>query len=195
MQQRKRQHQDGLTLVEMMVSVAILMLVLVPTLMSLRSSERSTNDLRTATEVRAQVRFAMDTLVRDFRQAQTADSSLAPVVSVSGTTLTFYSPDRSTPFRLRKITYTINGALLTRSVTVSTNSGAPPWTFGTTTPASEFAFSLKPGSLFVAKNAAGAVTTTPADVRRLDVTLIVNGLPREGAAQTFTQSVETRTAS
>jgi hypothetical protein len=108
--------------------------------------------------------------------------------------LSFYSPDKSVPHKLRKITYLIVGSQLKRSVTKSTNSGSPPWTFGPTTPATEFAFALKPGSTFVAYDAAGAVTTSAADVRKIDVTLVVNDLSRPGAAQTFRQSAEIRTA-
>jgi type II secretory pathway pseudopilin PulG len=187
-----KQRQAGFTLVELSVTVALLMIVLVPILMSLRSSESSTGDIRKSTEARAQARAAIDLLTRDLRQAQTEDPTLMAVTEISASKITFHSPDKSTPYRLRKITYQLSGSTLTRSVAVGTYTGSS-WTFPTA-PAATVIENVKPGSTFAAKNRAGAATTAPADVRIVDVTVIVNGIPRPGAAQTFRQTVELRAA-
>jgi prepilin-type N-terminal cleavage/methylation domain-containing protein len=192
---QSQKQQSGFTLVELSVTVALLMLVLVPTLMSLSSSERSTGDLRKSTEARAQARHAVDAIARELRQAQTGDPALTAVTSISPTAITFHSPDKSTPFRLRRITYQITGTALTRSEAWSTNAGTPPWTFGPATAPVAVIENVRAGSSFTGKTRSGTPTSLAADVRVVNVTVVVNGVTaRPGAAQTFTQTVELRAA-
>lgn len=193
----RRRRQDGFTLVELLVTVSLLMVVLVPTLLTLLRAQTGTNDLRKLTEARALTRAAMDQMTRDLRQAQRGGPTLPPVLAISGDGLTFLSPDKSTPMRLRKITYAITTTgTLTRSQVSSTNSGSAPWTFPATTPvAAVVTTGVKAASSsFVGRAGDGAVTTDPEAVVRVDLTLVVNGLTRDSAAQTYVQSIDIRSA-
>jgi len=211
MQRSDRSRLDGgYTLIELVIVVSLLMVVLVPILMTLLRANTGSNDLRKNTEARATTRTAVDTLVRDFRQAQTRVQGMSHVTEVSPTSITFYSPDKTLVsatdigfFKLRKITYQIVGTTLTRQVTTTTNQ-APPWTFPSTAgPTLVVATNLRPysttatsRSYFRAFTGAGVdVTSAPSmvgQVKRLFIHFEVNALPRNSALQIFEDTVEMR---
>ena len=200
----------GYTMIELIIVVSLLMVVLVPILMTLLRANTGSNDLRKNTEARATTRQAVDTLIRDFRQAQTRVQGMSHVAEVSPTSITFYSPDKTviSPtdigfYKLRRITYQIVGTTLTRQVTTSTNQ-SPPWTFPTTTgPTIVVATNLRPysataasRSYFRAFTETGTdVTSAPSmvgQVQRLFVHIEVNALKRASAVQIFEDTVEMR---
>jgi type II secretory pathway pseudopilin PulG len=207
---RRSDANAGYTLIELIIVVSLLMVVLVPILMTLLRANTGSTDLRKNTEARATTRQAVDTLVRDFRQAQTRVQGMSHVEAVSPTSVTFYSPDKTVIaatdigfFKLRRITYEIVGTTLTRQVTTSTNQ-APPWTFPATAgPTLVVATNLKPysttaasRSYFRAFSATGVdVTSAPtmvSEVRRLFLHFEVNALPRTSSLQIFEDTVEMR---
>jgi hypothetical protein len=74
------------------------------------------------TQEQADTRLAIDTLVRDLRQAYTGKvAPMNSIVTMQAGTISFYSPDQVPDFHLRLITYKLTAGSLTRSVTTSTN--------------------------------------------------------------------------
>ena len=64
------------------------------------------------------------------RRAIAGDTSLARISTATSTQLTFLSPDRAQPMRLRRIAYQVTGGQLQRAIATSTNTAAP-WTIPT----------------------------------------------------------------
>ncbi len=120
--------EDGFTLVEMLVTLAILM-----TLVSAFALVFQTTITRSATltehaTLEAEGRATVDTIANELRQAACYDSSTPPVVAASGSSLTFYTPDRATPYHLREVQYTLTNGTLYEQQVFSTNTAGPPWT-------------------------------------------------------------------
>lgn len=191
-----RRDESGATLVELSVALGLLGILLVAALGSFGTGWRRSADLDRETVRQAEAREALDVLVADLRQAFTGDPALSPVTAIGASTITFHSPDRATPYRLRRITYRRTGSVLERSVTTSTNAGGAPWTFGTTAPFVPLVSGLQAGTMFTALDAAGAVTTTPAAVRQVDVRFAVD-VARSGSSpvRVWVTSVHLRSAS
>lgn len=184
---------SGFTVIELAVASSILLLILGAALSEFASSQRHAEDLRRQNELQAQVREAIDRLVPDLRQAYTGDPALTPIESIASAAITFYSPNRAQPFGLRKIAYRLNGSTLERSVTASTNSGAPPWTFGTPGPFIPVVRNVQPGTLFAGMDSTGAPTLDPAAIHRVGIELVVDVNPaRAPVMQTYQTTVEIR---
>ncbi len=125
----------GFTLVEVLVATSILAVVMLIAYNTLNGGVKHAADVQSRAQIEADVRVVADAFVRDFRQAYSGDptGTLTRVASgMNATTVTFYSPDRATPYHLRKISYRLNGTTLERAVTVSSDTDGYPWTFGAT---------------------------------------------------------------
>lgn len=138
-------------------------------------------------------RAAIERLTTDLRSAtNTVDDQ--PVITSTGTTLTFDSPDRGTPFHLRRISYRLNGANLERSTLTSLNTGSAPWTWPVTpAPWIPELDSLSNAPVFTYYDSTGAVTTTPANVHSVRVTLTVTAHQGQASASTYSALVAIRT--
>jgi hypothetical protein len=121
------------------------------------------------------VRLAADTFERDLRQAYTGDASLKRIGSLAAAQITFYSPDRSTPFHMRMISYRMTGTTLQRSVTTSTDADGFPWVFGATGPYATVLKNVRNTTLFTFRDVANTVTTDPAVVATVQLDLTVDG--------------------
>jgi Tfp pilus assembly protein PilW len=166
--------EAGVSLVEMAVATALLSAVLALVYGAMWSSSTYGANLQKRTDLLAATRLALDSFQRDVRQAYTGDQNTPVIESMSATQITFFSPDRGAPMRVRKIVYRLNGTSLERSTTISTNTDTPPWTFPGT--AGAFQVVLKDvvnAPAFVYRDINGAVTATPGAVRNIDVTLDV----------------------
>jgi prepilin-type N-terminal cleavage/methylation domain-containing protein len=164
----------GFTLVEVMVATAILGVVLALVFSALNGGVRQAADAQNRAVVEADVRVTAEAFVRDLRQAYTGDSSLGRVDSMSATQITFYSPDRQTPFHLRKISYKLTGTDFQRSTMVSTDTDGFPWVFGTTGTYITQLQSVRNSTVFAYRDADGAVTTDPTSVSVVDLNLTVD---------------------
>jgi prepilin-type N-terminal cleavage/methylation domain-containing protein len=170
---RPRRADRGFTLVEVMVATSLLGIVLLLVYGAMGSGVQQVADVDVRIQIQSEVRVAADAFVRDLRQAYTGDASLVRVDSIGPTQITFYSPDRATPFHIRKISYRLVGTELQRSVTTSTDTNGFPWDFGTTGPYVTVLDDVVNTTIFTFRDTGGLATTTPSRVAvvQLDVTV------------------------
>jgi prepilin-type N-terminal cleavage/methylation domain-containing protein len=170
---RRRRSDRGFTLIEVTVATTILGVVLLLVYGTLNTGVRQAADVEARLQTEANVRLAADTFERDVRQAHTGDASLSRISSLAAAQITFYSPDRATPYHIRKISYRMSGTTLQRSVTTSTDTDGFPWVFPTTEPYTMVLESVRNTTLFTFRDVAGAITTDPTTVATVQLDLTV----------------------
>lgn len=183
--------EDGLGAVEMLVSVALVGTVGGAMMTMLSTTSHWSTNVKEQSAQQGEVRSALDGLSSDLRQATTGGSGSA-VESVSATQFTFDSPDRATPFHLRRISYRLASGQLQRSVATSTNTGGPPWTFGAAGPWLTQAGGIV-NAQFAFLDSGAAATTVPSAVRSVAVTLQVRAEQDAARLTTYTTNVTLRT--
>ncbi len=193
MTRRRLGSQGGFTIVEMLVTMAIMGIVMGAFSQMLLTSSKTSSRVEEQATLQNEVRVAVDRLTMDFRQATNANGT-SPVESLGGTGLTFLSPDRLTPFHLRRISYRLVSGRLERSVATSTDTDGWPWVW----PATAAAFYPEVGSitsagLFTFYDANGAVTTDPTAVRSVRVTVNVAPRQAQGGSAQYSALVSIRT--
>jgi prepilin-type N-terminal cleavage/methylation domain-containing protein len=119
--------QDGYTLTEMMVVIGILGLLFAAFAMVLSTALRHGSEIEDQSDLQGQVRPALDRFAQDFRQAYTGDDTWA-IESIGASQVTFLSPDRQTPFHLRRVSYRVSGGNFQRAFATSTDTDGAPWT-------------------------------------------------------------------
>jgi prepilin-type N-terminal cleavage/methylation domain-containing protein len=163
---------DGFTLMEMVVTVIVTGILFTAIMGSISSVVHWGGEVQERSVLQTEVRGAVDRLAADLRQAYTGDST--PLIDTAGTTaLVFNSPDRSTPLHVRKISYQVVGGELQRAVATSTNAGSGPWTFPSPGPWEPQVGSIVNSALFTYLDSAGAVTTDPARVKTVTITVTI----------------------
>jgi len=190
-----RRAEGGFTIPEFLVGMVVLAIVLVGFGQVLMNTSKTSNRVEEQAMLQHEVRSAIDRLTTDLRSAtQVHDSS--PVVALGPTTLTFDSPDRGTPFHLRRISYRVVGGALERSVLTSVNTNAWPWTWPAAAPPwTPELGSVTNGDVFRFYDAAGDETDDPAFVRSVRVTFSVRPKQAQAATTTYTALVTIRTIS
>jgi prepilin-type N-terminal cleavage/methylation domain-containing protein len=190
-----RHDEDGFTLPEMLVTMTLLAIVLTAFGQMLITTSKTSNRVQEQAVLQSEVRASMERLTTDLRQA-TNTTETSPVGSVSGTAFTFDTPDRSTPFHLRRISYRVGNGSLERSTTLTTDSDGAPWVWPATTgPWIPEVSSITNASPFVFYDANSAATTTASSVRSLRVTLTVAPKQTQGGSNTYSSLVTIRTLS
>ena len=121
--------EDGQTLTELIVVMPMLVLVLgaiTTTMVVLMHGNSQTTEQLTQ---QATVRPALDSLMRDLRSQMPPSLGGLSLLSATGTSITFYSPDgqfaqsgTTSPFHLREVAYRFSGGALQRQAVVSTNT-------------------------------------------------------------------------
>ena len=190
-----RHDEHGFTLPELLVTMSLLAIVLAVFGQMVITTSNTSNRVREQATLQAETRASLDRLTTDLRQATTT-TDVSPVGSVSGTAFTFDTPDRSTPFHLRRISYRLVNGTLQRSTTLTTDSDGAPWVW----PAATGAWIQELGSItnaspFVFYDANSIATTTPASVRSVRVTLTVAPKQTQGGSNTYSALVTIRTLS
>jgi prepilin-type N-terminal cleavage/methylation domain-containing protein len=186
---------DGFTVPELLVGMVVLAIVLVGFGQVLMNTSKTSNRVEEQAMLQNDVRAATERLTTDLRSATNVHDG-QPVVAATPTTLTFDSPDRGTPFHLRRISYRLNGATLERSTLTSVNTGAWPWTWpATPAPWTPEVGSLRNTSVFTYYDVDGNVTTDPTAVHSVRLTLTVAPLQTQAAPSTYTALVTIRTLS
>jgi len=129
----------------------------------------------------------------DLRQATNAGGT-SPVEAAGATSVTFDSPDRLTPFHLRRISYRLVNGQIERSSLVSTDSDGWPWVWPAT-PATFFPLigSVTSPSIFTFYDADGNATTDPTAIRSARISLRVAPHQSQGGSASFSASVTIRT--
>jgi prepilin-type N-terminal cleavage/methylation domain-containing protein len=136
---RRLRHDDGFTLIEMLVTMFIIGIVFAAFGLVMSTTVRHTAMITNETVAQHQARTALNQLTEDMREATVASSSAtSPFVTSAGvmspTSLTFYAPDETytssdqTDYHLREISYQLSGGELQRTSVESSNTGGPPWT-------------------------------------------------------------------
>jgi prepilin-type N-terminal cleavage/methylation domain-containing protein len=190
---RRLRAEGGFTITEMLVGMIVLAIILSGFMQVLMSTSKTSNRVEEQALLQNDVRASIDRLTTDLRSATDVHDS-SPVVAVGPTTLTFDSPDRGTPFHLRRISYRLNGATLERSTLTSVNTGSWPWTWPMATPQwTPELGSIKNSSVFTFYDDMGAVTTTASAVHAVRVTLTVAPHQTQAASSTYSALVTIRT--
>jgi len=177
----------------MLMTMAIMGIVMGTFGQMLLTSSKTSSRVEEQATLQNEVRFAVDRLTMDLRQATNANGT-SPVESLSSTSLTFLSPDRLTPFHLRRISYRLVNGELQRSVATSTDTDGWPWAWSAT-PATFFPQlgSVTSTSLFTFYDATGVVTTDPTVVRSARVGVTVAPRQAQGGSAKYSVLVAIRT--
>jgi prepilin-type N-terminal cleavage/methylation domain-containing protein len=185
--------ERGFTVIEMMATMAVMGIVIAAFGQMLTMSSKVSSRVEEQATLQNDVRAAVDRLTTDLRQATNANGT-SPVESVSGTTVTFDSPDRMTPFHLRRISYRLAGGRLERSSTTSTDNDGWPWVWPTAAAAwiPEIE-SVTNAAAFIFYDANGAVTTDPTAVRSARISVTVAPRQAQGGSAAYTTRVSIRT--
>ena len=195
---RLRGEESGFSLIEMVAAMAVLAVLFAIYSLILSNTIRDSSTVEDQSSAQTEVRAAIDGLAQDLRQAYTGDSSMSQVVAITGTTLTFYSPDRQTPFHLREIDYQLTGGKLQRRVALSTNTGSYPWTFGAFTSWVTVSSRITSASIFTGKylDSSGNVvtTSTPSLVSGVWVAVAISPRGSQGRTYTYSTSASVRAA-
>lgn len=172
---RMLRSEDGFTVMELMVSIAVLGIFFAAFSTVVSSAIRHGSEVQEQAVLQTEVRAAVDTLVADLRQATIAgDTTLARISTATGTQVTFLSPDRSQPMRLRRISYRVSSGQLQRALATSTNTAAP-WTIPALGAWSRRTSSvLTTGTpVFTYFDSTGAATTVAANVRTIRIRIVL----------------------
>ncbi len=188
---RGRVGDPGIGMIEVVVGIALSIGVLTVAGGFFISSWTHTAKLEQEAIRQSDAREVLARINDELRQAYTGDPGLLPVESLSSTSITFYSPNRDSTFRLRKITYQHTGTTLTRSEVLSDNTSAP-WTFppGTPTPVTVLSDVRPPGGSPVID---AIFTGTGSPIRTVTVRVTIDADPNESpAAQKYETAAHVR---
>jgi type II secretory pathway component PulJ len=176
-----------------MATMAVMSIVMAVFGQMLVTTSKTSNRVEEQATLQNDVRAAVDRLTTDFRQATNANGT-SPVESLSGTTLTFDSPDRMTPFHLRRISYRLANGRLERSAGTSTDNDGWPWVWPAGTPVWTAAIgSVTNATVFTFYDANGVLTTDPAAVRSARISVTVAPRQTQGGSASYTALVSVRT--
>jgi prepilin-type N-terminal cleavage/methylation domain-containing protein len=178
-----RRSDRGFTLIEVMVATSVLGIVMLIIYSALSSGVKHATDVEARIQIEADVRAMADPFVRDLRQAYTGDATLNRIGSMAAAQITFYSPDRVTPFHLRQISYRLTGTTLERSVTTSTDTDGAPWTFGPTGAYVAMLTDVRNPTLFTYRDLTGVATTDRTQVATVELTVTVDRDPTRSPAE------------
>jgi prepilin-type N-terminal cleavage/methylation domain-containing protein len=185
--------ERGFTLPEVLVTMVLFGIVLGAFGQMIITSSKTSNRVEEQAALQQEVRASIDRLTTDFRQATTMGTA-SPVESVSGTALTFDSPDRGTLFHLRRIAYQLVNGQLQRSTTVSTDTDGVPWVWpGAAGPWITELSSVTNPSPFTFYDSNGAVTTTASAVHSMRITLTVGPRQTQGGSNSYSTLIAIRT--
>lgn len=185
--------EGAFTLPELLVGMVILTIVAAGFSQMLISTSKTSNRVEEQAMLQNDVRASLDRLTSDLREATNAHGT-SPVEAATPTTLTFDSPDRATPFHLRRIAYRLTGGTFQRSTLLSTSTGSWPWTFPTTpAPWVTELDSITSTSAFTYYDANGAVTTDPNAVRSVRVSFRVAPHQNQGGSNSYNALITIRT--
>jgi prepilin-type N-terminal cleavage/methylation domain-containing protein len=183
----------GFTTTELLIAMVVMGVILTGFTQMLMTSSKTSERVTEQAMLQNEVRVAVDRLTTDLRSATNANGS-TPIESLSGTALTFLSPDTGTPFHLRRIAYRFGSGTLDRSTTYSTNTGGWPWVWPATAGASvQQLSSITNAAVFTYYDANGAQTTDPNVVRSVRVTVTVAPAQGQGGSATYSALVSIRT--
>jgi Tfp pilus assembly protein PilW len=181
-----------MTLTELLVALPLLAVLLMALTLTLTTTTHWSDQVQEDAVIESEARTVIDGIAKDLRQGL-AGNTTAPIESMSATTITFDSPDRSTPFRLRRISYRLAGGQLDRQSATSTNT-ATPWTFPAMGPWSKQMGSVVSSTAFSYFDASGAATADPTAVHTVKIGFTVITGSSQGRRFTYSSTVSLRQA-
>ncbi len=142
--------------------------------------------------LQTELRAAVDGMAQELRQGY-ADDSTTAIASMSPTSITFYSPDKSQPtYFMRRISYQVVTHKLQRQFATATAAGGPPWTWGSTSAWATRFDSIQDFNIFSYLDANGNTASTPSAVRTIVITVLVQPKTGLGRQVTYKTSVTIR---
>ena len=183
--------ESGFTVIELVIAMALIGVIFAIYSVTMSTTIRTSNEVQEDAALQGEVRATVDALAKDLRQAYTGTGNPA-LELMSGTQIRFLSPDRATPFHLRRIQYRLVGGTLERAHAASTNTGTPPWTFPALSPNVRQFGSVVGPTVFTYRDADGNTTTTASEVAGVTISVTV-ALPQSPTRQfTYATSVALR---
>jgi type II secretory pathway pseudopilin PulG len=183
--------ETAMTLVELISAIAVMGIVMPGVIIGIQSAVRSSTDTQNRSILQTEARGVLDRMVQDMRQSD-QNGTTSSFTTMTASQVTFYSPDRLTPFHLRQVSYRIQNGQLQRAVATSTNTGGPPWTIGALGPWVNQVGSVASGSGFAYYDQSGAVTTSATALRSVVITLNLTMSTSSGRPFSFVDTVALR---
>lgn len=124
-----RRDESGFTLIELLTVLSILVVVVTAFTLVLQTTLTRGATITEHATLESEGRAVVDTMAAELRQAA-CNGTANPIVTASHTQLTFYTPDRQTPYHMREVSYALSGGALTEAQDTSSNDSTtgPPWT-------------------------------------------------------------------
>jgi prepilin-type N-terminal cleavage/methylation domain-containing protein len=183
--------QAGVTLMELIVTMALMAILGAGMTAAVQMTSHWSTELQDDAVSQNEIRGSFERLVRDLRQAYIGDGS-SPIEVMGANDITFLSPDRATPFHLRRISYRLVSGRLERAMATSTDTDGAPWAIPALGPWQKQIGGVVNSTLFVYRDEAGNPTTSRTDVRTVDVTLRVKSTSSAIQRLTYKTSVSIR---
>jgi type II secretory pathway pseudopilin PulG len=190
--------EAGYTLIEVLMVCAFLIALFAAFSVLLSSTINSSGEVQTEDVLQTEARSAIDRITQELRSAYTGDGSAA-ITTMTATQLTFYAPDRGTPFHERQISYKLTSGHLDRAFVASTNdsTGGPPWTWSGGSPtlgawSKVVTANVLNPTVFTYLDINGNVTATPSAVAQVKMVLTVAPSTARGKQFTYQSSVMIR---
>jgi prepilin-type N-terminal cleavage/methylation domain-containing protein len=195
-----KRNDSGFSLIETVVTVMVFSIVMTVIFGTVINVMNASNTFKERTQEQADTRLAIDTLVRDLRQAYYGKAGTPTVwLASTATSITFYSPDRGADFHLRQITYTLAAGQLTRSVTTSTNAVSAVvgtvnnWAFPALGPAVPVLTGVTNATVFTYKNQQNGTPTVLLPLQAVQIDLVIDQSPSTSpTAQSYHTQVDLR---
>ncbi len=180
-----------MTLMELIVTIALMAILGAGITAAVQMTSHWSTELQDEAVSQNEIRSSFERLVQDLRQAYVGDGS-SPVELMQPNQVTFLSPDRATPFHLRRISYRLQTGRLERAAATSTDTDGAPWVIPALGPWQKQIGGVVNTVVFVYRDENGAPTTDPQALRTVDLTLRVKS-PSGGIERlTYRTSVSVR---
>jgi prepilin-type N-terminal cleavage/methylation domain-containing protein len=191
----RRRDQDGFTVIELVISMVLIGTIFSIFAVTMSSTIRNSSEVQEDAVLQGEVRATVDAIARDLRQAYTGNGTPA-LETMTGTQIQFLSPDRQTPFHLRRINYKLSGNSIQRASATSTNTSLPPWTFPALGPYAKQVGSVVNSTVFTYYNSADPPqqTAVAADVASVAIKVVVATPQSPNRQFTYATSVALRVA-
>jgi prepilin-type N-terminal cleavage/methylation domain-containing protein len=187
--------EDGFSLIEMLTALVVVGILMAAFSSIVSAMVTHSTEITSESVTQTQARAGIDELARDLRQAYAGDGT-SGIEAFTSSSITFDSPDRATPFHLRRIAYRLSSGVLQRQLTTSTNTNGPPWTWGTVGGWSDRVRNVQNSTIFTAFSdfPGGAGTSTASAVRAVTLTVTVAAPGSRGKQYTYTGSAGLRSS-